>query len=328
LELIELIGIYDDHVEDSNRLLWYDISHYKAIPVWFILANADKKWNWYALGMKENITMEYVRFYRDNNIYNEVRDAWVNISKNKVIKWKDVVDNPDIPWSFVGLSTNPNITWDIVLENVDKEWSWQHLSYKEGLTWDRVGCASSVVGEKLVSPPSLTLDIIKTHMDKNWNYYGVCSQDSMTWEMFVKLKAEMKVYCRYFWAGISCNKNIDWDIIKANRDLPWNWDLMSGNPIITWDIVCDNVDISWCYKNLSMNANITWEIVTANPDKCWWWALLSRRGDMLLSGIEKVRIVRQHFACLVIQRAWRECIANPGYMLCRRRLLREAADLC
>jgi hypothetical protein len=219
LELIELIGIYDDRGENTDRLTFWDISKHAAIPVGFIMANADKKWNWYALGMKENITMEYVRFYRDTTIgmmnINTVYHVWRNISANKAISWKDVVENLDIPWN------------------------WSILCAKEGFKMEYV---------------------------------------------------------------------------RLYRDITIG--------------MMDNEEVRKTWMNISANKAITWKDVVENPDMPWNWFLLSQRGDMLLSDMEKVRIVREHFACLVIQRAWRECIANPGYMICRRRLLREAADLC
>jgi hypothetical protein len=219
LELIELIGIYDDRGDNTNRLTFWDISKHAAIPVGFIMANTDKKWNWYALGGNQCITMEYVRFYRDKTIgmmnNNTVYHVWMQISANEVITWRDVVENLDIPWN------------------------WSILCAKEGFKMEYVRLYRDI-----------RIGII--------NYY----EDRETWMRISAVKA------------------------------------------------------------------ITWKDVVENPDMPWNWIVLSRRGDMLLSGIEKVRIVRQHFACLVIQRAWRECIANPEYMLCRRRLLREAADLC
>jgi len=39
-------------------------------------------------------------------------------------------------------------------------------------------------------------------------------------------------------------------------------------------------------------------------------------------------IVREWFVKIQkVQRAWRECISNPKYMICRRRLLREFEEL-
>jgi hypothetical protein len=41
-----------------------------------------------------------------------------------------------------------------------------------------------------------------------------------------------------------------WDIVKANPDKPWDYELLSDNPNITWDIVKANPDKPWDYEFL------------------------------------------------------------------------------
>jgi hypothetical protein len=41
--------------------------------------------------------------------------------------------------------------------------------------------------------------------------------------------------------------------VEANLDKPWYYALLSGNPNITWDIVEANPDKDWDYNFLSSN---------------------------------------------------------------------------
>lgn len=314
LELIEVLGIHDDSVGvgdgggRSGCLLWSHISWYKGIPIEYIFENAERKWNWYALSGNENITIEYARFYRDKTNgmldINLVYDTWVRLSKNKVFTWQDVIDNPDIPWDYRGLSYNPNITWDIILENIDKPWSWFMLSYKKGLT----------------------ADIVKKCIDKEWHIYGIYRQDNMDWDTLQRLFSGGSERWHWSWHAASASPSVTCDIVRDNIDKLWDWSSLSVNPNIDWGFICEHVENEWDWQMLSNNVNITWEIVRDNLDKEWGWYAISCRGDMLLSDAERVKIAREYMACRVIQRAWRECVANPWYMVCGRRLMREIGD--
>ena len=52
--------------------------------------------------------------------------------------------------------------------------------------------------------------------------------------------------------------------------------MLSHNPSITWEIIQANPQIQWNYELLSLNPNITWDIVLANPDKKWNYYKLLR----------------------------------------------------
>ena len=57
--------------------------------------------------------------------------------------------------------------------------------------------------------------------------------------------------------------NITFDIMKANKDRPWDYQIfLSRNENICWDImdICLKRNIDCIY--LSANKNITWEIIS------------------------------------------------------------------
>ena len=104
---------------------------------------------------------------------------------------------------------------------------------------------------------------------------------------------------KWSWYGLSCNKNITWEIVKENLDKPWDW------------------------SGLSYNKNITWEIVKENMDKPWIWRGLSCNENMLLSLDDKLNIVLENHSALVIQRVWRMVVSNPKFLVCKKRLMYE-----
>jgi hypothetical protein len=44
---------------------------------------------------------------------------------------------------------------------------------------------------------------------------------------------------------ISRNPNINWEIMEANPDKPWDWYGISSNPNITMEIIQNNLDKPW-----------------------------------------------------------------------------------
>jgi len=138
------------------------------------------------------------------------------------------------------------------------------------------------------------------------------------------------------WLHVSRNPNISWDIIKNNPTKRWFWSNISKNPSITLDIIQSNlVGPSethmlwlWNWYEISMNPNITWDIIKENPSMPWKLKLISKNPMIYeLSTKKKIEIAREYFAQKRITRYWRECISNPAYLVCKRRLIREFAQL-
>jgi hypothetical protein len=144
----------------------------------------------------------------------------------------------------------------------------------------------------------MTFDIVINNPDKPWN-----------------------------WWHLSNNPNITFDIVNSHPDKPWDWCGLSINPNITWDVVEANPDKPWNWLGLSMNPNITWDVVEANPDKPWDWEGISTQRHMFLSSMDICDIIKRHRAAKAIQRHWRHIVANPCYMVCKQRLLREFNEI-
>lgn len=89
-------------------------------------------------------------------------------------------------------------------------------------------------------------------------------------------------YYNKFYDDLSKNLNLNYEIIKANFDKPWNFKYLSKNHNITWEIIEANPDKPWNYRYLSENHNITWKIVKDNFNKPWSYLGLSANPNITL----------------------------------------------
>jgi hypothetical protein len=83
------------------------------------------------------------------------------------------------------------------------------------------------------------------------------------WSVLNKYIDEYKAeYYAYYWASAY----VEFDIIKHNPQITWNYNFVMTNPNITWEIILENPSFPWDFFNLSYNTNITFDIVKQNPD--------------------------------------------------------------
>ena len=170
---------------------------------------------------------------------------------------------------------------------------WSHYFWHEFILKNE----NKIGWEYLSSNPNITWDIVEAYPDKPWS-----------------------------WSALSINPNITWEIVEAYPDKPWSWIWLSKNPNIM-KIVEAHPDKHWNWSWLSSNPNITWEIVQAYPDKPWNWNELSRNKFIKEKELFMERKLREHLVAFKIQTYWRRANYNPGYELCKRRLMKECEDL-
>jgi len=130
----------------NHKIRYQLLSMNKNISWDIIINNIDKDWNFeYLIIYNETITIDIIL---NNKIYFN-NYCLKLLSKNKSIKWIDIVKHNKIEWNYQDLSLNPNITFDIVLNNLDKKWCFHRLS----------------------SNPNITIDIIIQYNQFNWSMY-------------------------------------------------------------------------------------------------------------------------------------------------------------
>lgn len=136
-------------------------------------------------------------------------------------------------------------------------------------------------------------------MEKNWNKH---------WFQFVL----DNLHLTWSWRSLSCNPNINMEIVKENMHLPWNWKSMSCNVNLTWDfivntqfpdnvwdwnllssnknidmdIIKQNIEKPWNYYEVSLNPNLTWEFIDDHREKKWNWSFISQHKCVTLDIIK------------------------------------------
>ncbi len=91
----------------------------------------------------------------------------------------------------------------------------------------------------------------------------------------------------FYWIGLSCNKNININIINNNLHLQWSWDHIIVNPNINIDFIKNTVlhnIFEW--DTLSCCDLITFDFVKNNLNLSWDWWCLSEHKNITLDDIE------------------------------------------
>lgn len=73
---------------------------------------------------------------------------------------------------------------------------------------------------------------------------------------------------------LSENEYITWNMIRNNLQKPWNFSKLSCNAIITWEHVIDTPFLRWDYDALTINNNITIDIICDNIEHPWNFKIL------------------------------------------------------
>ena len=109
--------------------------------------------------------------------------------------------------------------------------------------------------------------------------------------------------------GLSLNPNIKWEHVLESAGKPWNfwhYGYLSANPNITWDTIIANPTIHWCYRELSKNTSIRMEHVMANLNEDWDWDSLSSN-----TGVVDFEKLKKYFPGFPGQWNWSLLSANP-----------------
>ncbi len=110
---------------------------------------------------------------------------------------------------------------------------------------------------------------------------------SLAWWIFITSQPDIDMNDEMFMDSLSGNINLSIDIVKANLNLPWNWDLITKVlPLECMDINPDkNFIWDWNYS-ISRNPYLTMDFINANPDKPWNWEYISANPAITLTDIK------------------------------------------
>lgn len=297
-----------DDIESNLDLpwKWNMISINKNINIDFIKRHLDKPWNISLLSCNNSLSFEDIynnidlfdwnwRDITDNhnirltieqiNILKDKKLNWYSISK-KIINLDIVLNNIDLPWDWSGLSMNENISLNEILYHSELPWDWDYI---------------------IGSHPHVSINFIKEHYNKAKNlfYYYIITNKNLTFEDICDLANNTNIFkkCSYsIWKYVIENPNVKFINVVENLDKDWDWRMISLSNNITYLDIINNLDLPWYWPFISQNNSI-FNIKYTDPD--------------YLEYTKKLLSINK------IKRRWFECITNPNYKLCKKRLLSE-----
>jgi hypothetical protein len=157
-----------------------------------IKKNIDLPWCWESISLNLKITSQVLSTNQNLDW------DWDNLSGNESITEDILIDHKDKPWDYGELSNCRNITKEFVLNNPDKPWNYDHLGYNNIIIADEITNWYIISKNLEISFEFILEHINKFIRDGDWEY-------------------------------LSRNNNITYEYVSNNRNLPWDWSVLSGN---------------------------------------------------------------------------------------------------
>jgi len=260
---------------------------------WNILINKEYRKlydmpNNYNLGKHPNIGWDIIKKYtskknEDNNIddiddidddiYDDIYYLYEQ-EKNPNITFDIIINNiPEYFYDWDKISENKNITTEILLQYPDKPWNYRKLSENKNITIDYI--ANNIDKDWCwFSITKRALKDIQKYPNLNWNYAELSSNKDIIWDMInkdvrwnmIKLNPQIP----WFPWDVGFNPNITLEIVKANPQYKWNYDSLNNADILTFEEVkkyLDQIDPNF----IGYSKGITLEDIDNNPNFPWNW---------------------------------------------------------
>jgi hypothetical protein len=152
-----------------------------------VINNPQHNWEYIFIIQNKNIKLEDIKKYL--SIFEKKNNFLIDfLSLNENITWEQVVQNPEIKWSYDFLSSNKNITLDIIKANPDKNWNFNCLSRNLSITWDDIVSNSQINWDWtfISSHPNITWKIIQENSNYPWCWSCVCYNPNITFEIILQ----------------------------------------------------------------------------------------------------------------------------------------------
>ena len=83
-----------------------------------------------SLSQSSKITIDFVSRHINRQWW------WQYLSCNPAISLQDIIDYPELPWSWTTVAQHPELTWEFVILHKDKYWSWYYLTTHPNISLD------------------------------------------------------------------------------------------------------------------------------------------------------------------------------------------------
>jgi hypothetical protein len=275
-----------------------------------------------------NIAILKQRFPSPQNMLKSIgsydREQIIDLmSRLIIISTDELKENKDyIPWNWKLLSMNTSFTQE------DFE------ATKHIFPWvdEAIELNPGIIGSRVVSVTHSNAQEYNTFYKDNskLSFYLIAS-NAPSINIDIIKQCHPKLIPCFSGVSLSMNKSITFQDIQDTPQIKWHLPSFSRNPNATLEVVEANPDFPWnwdqLYKHIDIHLEELLEVASKYPAAKW--ESLAHNPNMFASAKAIMAKYRKYRSARLIQRAWRTCINNPEYAICRKRLLREfAAALC
>lgn len=201
-----------------ERHTWH-LSMNNTLTTEYILGHID--WDWHWVFVIQNAGLDYVQMLssdvdwslpRFDTLYNAIADChkaddhtlvlfvlryiekfkrmhsdqWHDLHRSGVIKLGDVIDHPELIYTYSALSRNPNLTVTYVYAHSTSGWDWHHLYGNRAFTMCDIAQLSKlrpVIYSCLLRNANLTYEYVYTHAARFKEYVRVLSSHTFDVEI-------------------------------------------------------------------------------------------------------------------------------------------------
>lgn len=252
--------------------------------------------DWHRLSSDENIcTIEEILQNPDLNWHFDALQHRSDFSKDLIVKY------PSVKWNFDGIHG----VWDIVEKRPDLKWDWKELVQCNTFPWNRL-----------------------SHLLKDEIYSHIVSFTNFDWKLFEQLIDKP-------WNFEMATLHVPANIIARYPDKSWSWTYLSKIDKLNWRLVMAFYNKPWDKKMLSMRKDIPLYVlktrfnilhakaIVKNPK--YNKAFVQKYWTIPWRGI--FNTYRRERAAEIIQRRWREAVANPYTIVGQIRLFHEYCEM-
>lgn len=192
------------------------------ITVEFLRNNKGKTWCWTTVSNNPTISYDIIK----NNT--DLPWCWRGFSRNPCVNSLFIKSNPHIKWDWNTISSNKDITEDIIEENIDKPWNWRELNKNQNISWKFVKKYKNKDWHWFILLDNyhcINWNNIKDDIIEYWELFALSRHPEIVLNMYTINRHNIDVHHKIQF--IYEHPCFDWALVKNNRDLYWNWKVLS-----------------------------------------------------------------------------------------------------
>ena len=300
----------------NDEVLWRLLSRHKDININIILEYFDYPWNFEELSRHENIFLKDIK----DNI--ELPWCFSVMSYNPNINYEFVKDNEFRSWDYKRLSDNPAINFSDIKSDIHKKWDWDRVTRNININLEIIDRNPDFpwIYDSMFLNKTIRKQIIEIKFNLHKLKEKYCNNKLLLESFEEYFGSNYNIYSRLYL--FSYDSNLTFDVIKSTS-LNWNIDEISCNENINLEIVKNNPDYNWNMYYLSTNPSITFKDIDNNLNLNWCWKNLSQNEFIKQKNLTRLEFIKIWFASRRLDRFFFKVYYDPIYKMCRNRILKK-----